>query len=166
MTMRALIWMSLWSAVAFIGTSTRLAAVPNASCVNECRSNLSLEAFNCARLSLRCGFLAPECAFACGVIAVYHYDSCVSGCGGGGGAGGTWLAATEAGAYTYNYRGILSLAAGRRVGDAFLTGQGTVTQASFYLLDLDSIPPDGFPPTTPLEAMPWLVSSGPGHLRR
>lgn len=126
-----------------------LSAVPN-GCTQGCARSLVIDSAKCLLESVLCGPLEPECFAICGAGALASYFGCVSNCNSGG-----YIVATSSRLLNYNLGEVVPIAAGRWVGDGFAAGQGSVTQASFFLMDLDSIPEGGFPSNTPLDAMPW-----------
>jgi len=59
-------------------------------------------------------------------------------------------------AYHYDANGRLTLAAGLALDPCIFLSRGAIAHASFYLLDLDSIPSSGYPPGQQLDQLPWV----------
>lgn len=136
---------------------------PATAMINQCQvgcwNNYTDGLVGCLYESLVCGLLAPECYFGCAVGVTGGYYNCMFRCNRDNAAGCApdpphfdW----DGPGRFYRVNSAILLSAGRWQDDGFLQGQGNVTSARFYALDLDSILAGGNPDGTTIEERPWV----------
>lgn len=154
-------------ALGLSGTPRVASAAPNVqACLDGCARGLLIDMAACA---IGCGISGPGyvlCYGVCSAAALAHDLNCSYGCKHPNGipAPTGWNPSSEDVAYPYHAGDVFTVNFGRLIDGTkcdFELGQGSVTEANLYLMDLSAIPPGGFPEETPFDNLPW-ISLGAG----